>query len=407
MWSLGCIAAELYLGQPLFAGSSSFDQLEKIINFIGELPYYMLKKGKFTKKFYSISNERDDEGKFYNKFNLKTIEEYFIENPDICKPKYTIPGGLKDLDDILTFQSKKNLNHSNNSISQSSNHCNELEAFVHFLKGLLAIDPQQRWNAKTALRHPFILKKKFDGNFSVNQNDEISMFCNNQSFETSFLSDGHQNNMNFNVNLRQQNQNNFNNNNFNGNFSDKNLLGQNSNIMNINNFHQYNQMQNNNLNQKNKFNNYNNFPIHNNLYRSMVINPNSNNSIDNESLNSVNNQFQNSSMEYSNYQPNICNIPLKMLKNFPYGKIDKIDLKSANKNAYKEIFKNKHANKFNQNPSQTFTVDNFNKLGSNSFTHDTSHYNHNQNLMNCNQANNNFHNMNFGGNNNLNISNDR
>jgi dual specificity protein kinase YAK1 len=40
----------------------------------------------------------------------------------------------------------------------------KLSCFIHFLKGLLNVDPQQRWNAKLALRHPFITGEKFTGN---------------------------------------------------------------------------------------------------------------------------------------------------------------------------------------------------------------------------------------------------
>jgi len=35
MWSLGCIAAELYLGLPLFPGSSEYDQVSRIVNMLG------------------------------------------------------------------------------------------------------------------------------------------------------------------------------------------------------------------------------------------------------------------------------------------------------------------------------------------------------------------------------------
>ena len=31
MWSLGCILAEMLLGHPLFPGSSTLDQLERIM----------------------------------------------------------------------------------------------------------------------------------------------------------------------------------------------------------------------------------------------------------------------------------------------------------------------------------------------------------------------------------------
>ena len=37
MWSLGCILGELLLGKPLFPGSSTLNQLERIMSSI-ELP---------------------------------------------------------------------------------------------------------------------------------------------------------------------------------------------------------------------------------------------------------------------------------------------------------------------------------------------------------------------------------
>jgi len=35
MWSVGCIAAELFLGLPLFPGSSEYNQLSRIIELVG------------------------------------------------------------------------------------------------------------------------------------------------------------------------------------------------------------------------------------------------------------------------------------------------------------------------------------------------------------------------------------
>jgi dual specificity tyrosine-phosphorylation-regulated kinase 1 len=31
MWSLGCILAEMYTGDPLFSGTDQFDQMQKIV----------------------------------------------------------------------------------------------------------------------------------------------------------------------------------------------------------------------------------------------------------------------------------------------------------------------------------------------------------------------------------------
>ena len=36
MWSLGCILGEMLAGKPLFPGSSTINQIEKIMNYIAE-----------------------------------------------------------------------------------------------------------------------------------------------------------------------------------------------------------------------------------------------------------------------------------------------------------------------------------------------------------------------------------
>jgi len=539
MWSLGCIAAELFIGEPLLPGSSEFDQLYKIVEFIGEIPNYMLKVGKNTKKYFNTKAVKDESGKIlFNKFELKELEEYFNENPKVEKPKYQIPSGLTSFDDIVkvgaNMHNKKifsNLNITNTNINTSNNqhksrntsivenelnnditannitmnnknkfnqnqnshnHCsqNDLEAFDHFLKGLLQIDPKKRWNAKTALRHPFILKEKFDGNFQVEHIDEISLFVSNETLDNSVISDlgynfynnfnnaqqqrnfmggiylnnntnidnGNQNfNRCTNANLNGMNNSNHNNNysntpmanmNYlNNQFNNIKICNQNFNTaknMNFNCNLNNNRIMNNYLNINNFNNNNSNYVPNNNYYnninfnlnykncQSMIMHPEMPESNDNSSFNSnsYSNNLINKSLDYSCYQPNICNIPLQMLRNFPFGKIDNIDLKSNKKQQFKNkdknYFKNKDFNhkskknnekKYIQNKNKTFTMDNFNKLGNHSFTHENfynnsnSNYNfYNQNYNFNNQACNDFNNMNLGNNyqfNILNTSNDR
>ena len=45
MWSLGCVAAELFLGLPILPGVHEHDQLGRIIEMIGDLPDWMLDQG--------------------------------------------------------------------------------------------------------------------------------------------------------------------------------------------------------------------------------------------------------------------------------------------------------------------------------------------------------------------------
>lgn len=44
MWSLGCVAAELFLGLPLFPGASEHDLLGRIMEMIGPMPGWLLQK---------------------------------------------------------------------------------------------------------------------------------------------------------------------------------------------------------------------------------------------------------------------------------------------------------------------------------------------------------------------------
>lgn len=38
MWSLGCIAVELFLGLPLFPGTSEYNQITRIVEMLGCVP---------------------------------------------------------------------------------------------------------------------------------------------------------------------------------------------------------------------------------------------------------------------------------------------------------------------------------------------------------------------------------
>ena len=52
MWSLGCVAAELFLGLPLFPGASEHDLLTRVVEMMGPPPDSLLAAAKHTKKFF-------------------------------------------------------------------------------------------------------------------------------------------------------------------------------------------------------------------------------------------------------------------------------------------------------------------------------------------------------------------
>ena len=53
MWSLGCMAAELFLGLPLFPGASEHDLLVRIVDMLGMPPDHVLQKAQHTNRWSS------------------------------------------------------------------------------------------------------------------------------------------------------------------------------------------------------------------------------------------------------------------------------------------------------------------------------------------------------------------
>jgi serine/threonine protein kinase len=183
MWSLGCVAAELFLGLPILPGVHEHDQLGRIEEMISRVPAWMLEQGAKTSKFFiksaaqraafpaSISKETSvPQGPVSNgqlsssppmqQWRIKTQQEYIasLSRDDIQKQ-----GGIeklekkpgnkyfkrKRLSDILTL-------HGQNTQKEDQD---LLPAFVHFLYGLLDPDPWKRTTAFQALHHPFLTEK--------------------------------------------------------------------------------------------------------------------------------------------------------------------------------------------------------------------------------------------------------
>lgn len=74
MWSLGCVVAELFLGWPLYPGSSEYDQIRYISQTQGLPTEHMLNNASKTTKFFY----RDMEST-YPFWRLKTPEEHEAE----------------------------------------------------------------------------------------------------------------------------------------------------------------------------------------------------------------------------------------------------------------------------------------------------------------------------------------
>lgn len=174
MWSLGCVAAELFLGLPILPGVHEHDQLGRILEMIGNLPGWMLEQGSKSKKFFkaststsssNISSDLDASMKegsaMRTRWDFRTRQEYINY---LSEEEKQSKGGAHKLEQQPTsryFKKKKLedivMHHGSGKTKKEKE---ELGLFVHFLKGLLDPDPWKRYTAFQASMHPFLSGSK-------------------------------------------------------------------------------------------------------------------------------------------------------------------------------------------------------------------------------------------------------
>lgn len=95
MWSLGCIVVELFLGLPLFPGSSEYNQVSRITEMLGLPPNWMLEVGKQSNEFFEKIH--DEFGR--RAWRLKSMEVYSREHGTKEQPskKYFSATRLPDI----------------------------------------------------------------------------------------------------------------------------------------------------------------------------------------------------------------------------------------------------------------------------------------------------------------------
>ncbi|GAA5973493.1 hypothetical protein JCM21900_001813 [Sporobolomyces salmonicolor] len=149
MWSLGCICVELFLGLPLFPGTSEFNQITRIVEMLGMPPDHMLDQGKQTSHFFET--HADEYGR--RRYRLKTLERYSQEYKTNEQPskKYF---SATTLPEIITQYPivRKGLKEA-----EVDKEMRNRIAFIDFVQGLLHLDPEQRWTPQQARMHPFVL----------------------------------------------------------------------------------------------------------------------------------------------------------------------------------------------------------------------------------------------------------
>lgn len=159
IWSLGCIVAELFLGLPLFPGSSEYNQLTRITEMLGVPPSWMLEMGKQSGDFFDKIVDQDPTAR--KRYRLKGLEQYSREQGVTEQPskRYFNETQLHDL--VLRYPLPK----KSMTEKETSKEMYQRTAFVDFVRGLLNLNPFERWSPQQAKQHPFITGQRFTGPF--------------------------------------------------------------------------------------------------------------------------------------------------------------------------------------------------------------------------------------------------
>ncbi|KAL3809390.1 hypothetical protein ACHAXA_007869 [Cyclostephanos tholiformis] len=159
IWSLGCVAAELFLGLPILPGVHEHDQLGRVLEMIGPLPDWMLEQGSKSGKFFNhkLPVKTTKTLPSRSSWEFKTRQEYISV---LSEEEIRSKGGLSKLEQQQTnkYFKKTRLDDivMHHGVCNTTKEREQLCLFVHFLKGVLEIDPWKRWTAHQASMHPFL-----------------------------------------------------------------------------------------------------------------------------------------------------------------------------------------------------------------------------------------------------------
>ncbi|XP_076252678.1 homeodomain interacting protein kinase isoform X11 [Rhynchophorus ferrugineus] len=183
MWSLGCVVAELFLGWPLYPGSSEYDQIRYISQTQGLPTEHMLNNASKTTKFFYR-----DMDSTYPFWRLKTPEEHEAETG--IKSKEARKYIFNCLDDIGQVNVPTDLE-GGQLLAEKV----DRKEFIDLLKRMLTMDQERRTTPGEALNHPFVrLAHLIDYAHCNNVKASVQMMevCRRNDYSTSSTASHHQ-----------------------------------------------------------------------------------------------------------------------------------------------------------------------------------------------------------------------
>ncbi|KAJ3225420.1 dual specificity protein kinase yak1 [Chytriomyces hyalinus] len=153
MWSLGCIAAELFLGLPLFPGTSEYNQMSRIVGVMGMPENWMCDKGRNSKNFFAEGS---------NGWELKSMQSYMQDSGQTEQPSKQYFQGTT-LEEIISSYPLPNRDMS--PLEEAKERRSRL-SLLDFLGGLLKLNPLERWSPQQAKMHPFVTGEEYTGPYT-------------------------------------------------------------------------------------------------------------------------------------------------------------------------------------------------------------------------------------------------
>ena len=144
MWSLGCVIAELFLGWPLYPGSSEYDQIRYISQTQGLPNEHMLNQATKTTRFFYRETDSN-----YPFWRLKNPEEHEAETN--IKSKEARKYIFNCLDDMAQVNVPTDLEGAELLAEKA-----DRREFIDLLKRMLTLDQERRITPGEALNHNFV-----------------------------------------------------------------------------------------------------------------------------------------------------------------------------------------------------------------------------------------------------------